>query len=88
MEGMLKRIIYSKLFPAVENLGAFSYRQLGFRMARFIVDGIKVVTSITKNALQGKEDSSKYCAMMILDVQNIFNMVFRKAVVPRRRGKC
>jgi hypothetical protein len=73
---ILERIIQNRLLPITEGEGGLSCQQFGFRKSRSTVEAIKMVMSIAKKALQGKQwkgGSKQYCAVITLDIKNAFN---------------
>lgn len=76
MGKILERIIYNRLLPVIEEKGALSERQYGFRKSRSTIDAVKTVVDIALQAISGerwKGGSKEYCAVVTLDVKNAFN---------------
>ena len=76
MGKILERIIYYWLLPIVEEKGALSQQQFGFRRSRSTTDAVKTVVDIALNAISGerwKGGKKEYCAVITLDVRNAFN---------------
>lgn len=76
MGKILERIIYNRLLPIVEEKGALSEQQFGFRRSRSTTDAVKTVVDIALNAISGerwKGGAKEYCAVVTLDVKNAFN---------------
>lgn len=76
MGKILERVIYNRLLAVVEENGALSANQYGFRKQRSTVDAIKAVVDTASAAIAGgrwKGGKTKYCGVVTLDVKNAFN---------------
>ena len=76
MGKILERIIYDRLLPLIEQKGALSEYQYGFRKSRSTIDAVNAVKNMAANAIAGKrwkEGTKEYCAVVTLDVKNAFN---------------
>lgn len=76
MGKILERIIYNRLLKVVEENGALSDQQYGFRKHRSTVDAIKAVVDTSSAAIEGERWSRgtiEYYAGVTLDVKNAFN---------------
>nr|XP_041632504.1 uncharacterized protein LOC121502829 [Drosophila kikkawai] len=73
---IFERIIGNKLEREIEERGALSTHQHGFRKKRSTIDAIREVTQLAENAIKGERwqgGSKKYCLVCTLDVKNAFN---------------
>ncbi|XP_041630599.1 uncharacterized protein [Drosophila kikkawai] len=73
---IFERIICSRLEAEIEERGALSSHQHGFRKKRSTIDAIREVTQLAENAIEGERwqgGTKKYCLVCTLDVKNAFN---------------
>ncbi|XP_070141062.1 uncharacterized protein [Drosophila kikkawai] len=73
---IFERIIGNKLEREIEERGALSTHQHGFRKKRSTIDAIREVTQLAEKAIEGERwqgGSKKYCLVCTLDVKNAFN---------------
>ncbi|KAH8299223.1 hypothetical protein KR059_002074, partial [Drosophila kikkawai] len=73
---IFERIICSRLEAKIEERGALSSHQHGFRKKRSTIDAIREVTQLAENAIEGERwqgGTKKYCLVCTLDVKNAFN---------------
>nr|XP_041632428.1 uncharacterized protein LOC121502779 [Drosophila kikkawai] len=73
---IFERIIGNKLEREIEERGALSTHQHGFRKKRSTIDAIREVTQLAEKAIEGERwqgRSKKYCLVCTLDVKNAFN---------------
>ena len=73
---LLERIIYNRLLTCVEESGALSNLQYGFRKQRAMVDAIRRVGDFARDAIEGgrwRFGTKEYCAFVTLDVRIAFN---------------
>ena len=71
---ILERIMYKRIEAIAEK--HLSDRQYGFRKGRSAVDAINLVVNIAKDTISGtrwKNGEKQYCAIVTLDMQNVFN---------------
>lgn len=76
MGKMLERLICNRLQACVEEKGAISDLQYGFRKGRSTIDAIKKLVDIASDAIEGKRwqgGTKEYCAVVTLDIKNAFN---------------
>lgn len=76
MGKILERVIYNRLLTVVEDNGALSDNQYGFRKHRSTVDAIRAVVDTASAAIEGERwngGKKEYCAVVTLDVKNAFN---------------
>ncbi|XP_041451931.1 uncharacterized protein LOC121405334 [Drosophila obscura] len=74
----LEQIICSRLKRALEESGALSENQFGFRKGFSTVDTIGRVVRIASEAVEGtrwKGGKKEYCLIVTLDIKNAFNSV-------------
>ncbi|XP_070144861.1 uncharacterized protein [Drosophila kikkawai] len=73
---IFERIICSRLEREIEERGALSGHQHGFRKKRSTIDAIREVTQLAANAIEGERwqgGTKQYCLVCTLDVKNAFN---------------
>lgn len=88
MGKILERMIYNRLLPIVEEKGALSNRQYGFRKKHSTVDAIKNVVDTAASAIEGKRwrwGTKEYCLVVTLDVKNAFNSAEWSFIMQRLR---
>uniref|UniRef100_A0ABD2W1D4 Reverse transcriptase domain-containing protein n=1 Tax=Trichogramma kaykai TaxID=54128 RepID=A0ABD2W1D4_9HYME len=73
---ILERIMVGRLEAHTEGPAGLADSQFGFRKRRSTVDAIQTVLSTARSAISGKRwhrGTKKYCAIVTLDVNNVFN---------------
>lgn len=65
MDKVLERVIYNRLLPIVMSQG-------GWKVSS-IIDVIKMVTGLAGYLIHRRGSTSKYCAVVTLNVKNAFN---------------
>ncbi|CAB0041101.1 unnamed protein product [Trichogramma brassicae] len=74
---ILERIICDRLEAITESPEGLSDHQYGFRKGRSTINAIESVIAAAREAIAGKRwnrGTKKYCAVVTLDVKNVFNL--------------
>lgn len=88
---LLERLILTRLETLIDQSGAVSKKQYGFRRGRSTIDAISEVIKTAQDAGRGAVQHRDLCAVITLDVRNAFNSApwpiidssLRKAMVPK-----
>jgi retron-type reverse transcriptase len=81
----IENLINSRLLEEVEERGGFAERQFGFIKKRSTVNAIAEVIKIAKGHPHGRPP--KWCALIMIDVQNAFNTASWELIVRKLESR-